>query len=155
MLYAQPLTRIVALTTSDVRHNNDVTTISVAGSQLEIPEPFATLICQLPYRRLAGTADQLPTQWLFPSRRADQHISVTTLGDRLRRLGVQPRATRLAAVAQLAGEIQPAVLADAIGITARTAAKWVTTSGGNWTGYVTSAPMPAIYLRSHQRTVRN
>ena len=39
--------------------------------------------------------DQLPTRWLFPARRADQHI--TALCNRLRRLGIEPRATRLAA----------------------------------------------------------
>lgn len=90
------------------------------------------------YRHLAGAVDQLPTTWLFPARRADKHISVTSLGHRLRRLGIQPRAARLAALTQLAGAIQPAMLADAIGITTRTAAQWVTDSGGDWAKYTAS-----------------
>lgn len=90
---------------------------------------------QHPHRRLAGTVDQLPTNWLFPARRADQHITPTALGDRLRRLGIEPRTTRLAALTQLASEIPPAILANAIGINARTATQWVTTSGGSWSTY--------------------
>lgn len=70
-----------------------------------------------------------------PARHADRHITITALGNRLRRLGIEPRNTRLAALTQLASEIPPAILANAIGINARTATQWVTNSGGDWTNY--------------------
>lgn len=135
VLYAQPLTRIVALTTSHLHHTDGTTTIDLAGHPLDLAEPFASLARQLPHRRLGGTVDQLPTPWLFPARRADQHITTTALGDRLRRLGIEPRTTRLAALTQLASEIPPAILANAIGINARTATQWATTTGGDWAAY--------------------
>ncbi len=52
-----------------------------------------------------------------------------------RRLGIEPRTTRLAALTQLASEIPPAILANAIGINARTATQWATTTGGDWAAY--------------------
>ena len=62
VLYAQPVTRIAALTTDDV-HTNDsgAVTITVApGVDIELVEPFDSLILQLPIRRRAGISDQLP-----------------------------------------------------------------------------------------------
>lgn len=124
VLYAPRLTRIVALTIDDIHHADGHTTIDLAGHRIDLAEPFARLARQLPHRRLAGAVDQFPTRWLFPARSADRHMTVNSLGDRLRRLGIEPRTTRLAALTQLASEIPPAILADAIGITARAAAQW-------------------------------
>lgn len=143
VLYAQPLTRIVGLTTSHVHHFADGrTTIDLTGHHIELPDPLANLARQLPHRRLAGTVDQLPTNRLFPARRADRHITTTALGNRLRRLGIEPRRTRLAALTQLASEIPPAILANAIGVSARTATQWVTTSGGDYAAYSATHQWP-------------
>ena len=137
VLYAQTLTSIATLTTQQLAISDTAAIIDFGTHQIELPEPFATLAHQLPHRRHTGVADLLPTRWLFPAdHHPDRHITVTGLGNRLRRLDIQPRNQRAAAVAQLAREIPPALLADAIGITARTAAKAVTANGGNWTGYV-------------------
>jgi len=138
VLYAQPLTRIVTLTTDQLTITDTASIIDFGTHQIELPEPFATLARRLPHRRHNGVADLLPTRWLFPAdHHPDRHIAVTGLGNRLRRLGIQPRNQRAGAVAQLAREIPPALLADAIGITARTAARAVTASGGNWASYAT------------------
>ncbi|MGE0308504.1 MAG: hypothetical protein AB7Q27_22420 [Acidimicrobiia bacterium] len=136
VLYAQPLTRIVTLTTDQLTITDTGASINFGTHQIELPEPFATLARQLPHRRHGGVADLLPTRWLFPAgHRPDRHLTVTGLGDRLRRLGIQPRNQRAAAVAQLAREVPPALLADAIGVTARSAAKAVGDNGGNWATY--------------------
>lgn len=138
VLYAQTLTSIATLTNQQLAITDTAAIIDFATHQIELPEPFATLARQLPHRRHTGVADLLPTRWLFPAdHHPDRHVTVTGLGNRLRRLGIQPRNQRAAAVAQLAREVPPALLADTIGITARTAAKAVTANGGNWTGYTT------------------
>lgn len=136
ILYAQPLTRIAALAIDDV-HRDDTGAVSIRlGRQdLQIPEPFASLIQALPHARRRGVVGQLPTRWLFPGSRADQHIRPAVLGTRLRAIGIEPRAARAAALTQLGAELPPAMLADILGITASTATKWVVRSGGNWTSY--------------------
>lgn len=135
VLYAQPLTRVAALAISDVRRDGDRVTVNFDGHDIDLPEPFATIATQLPRRRHAGPADHLPTRWLFPARRPDKHLGINALRSRLNALGIDPRQMRIAALAQLASQIPPAVLAKAIGITARTASKAVTLNGGNWARY--------------------
>jgi hypothetical protein len=138
VLYAQTLTSIVALAADQLTVTNTGTVIDFGTHQIELPEPFAALARQLPHRRHDGVADLLPTRWLFPAdHHPDRHITVTGLGNRLRRLDIHPRTQRNAAVAQLAREIPPALLAGAIGVTARTAARAVNDAGGNWTHYTT------------------
>lgn len=135
VLYAQPLTRIAALTIDDVRRADGHTTLAIGGVDLELPEPFATLAGELPRRRRHGVGDQLPTRWLFPAARPDRHVTHQALSARLRRLGIRPRQARLAAINQLAAELPPALLAQSIGISAGTAARWAGHAGGNWTAY--------------------
>lgn len=136
VLYAQPLTRIAALTVDDVVVNDSgEVSIEFRTHQIDLTEPFAALARQLPIRRKAGAADLLHTRWLFPATRPDQAVNPTTIASRLGRIGIDPRPTRLAAISQLASEIPPALLAESIGIGARQASKWVGVSGGNWTNY--------------------
>jgi len=139
VLYAQPLTRIAGLSVDQLTEGLDgEITISFDRHQIDLTEPFASLARQLPISRRQGAADQLETRWLFPSTRPDRPVHPTTIADRLRRLGIDPRASRAAAVTQLAAEIPPALLAESIGIGARQASKWVGLAGGNWTTYARS-----------------
>lgn len=140
VLYAQPLTRIAALTIDDVLTTNSGTvTITVTpGVDIELVEPFDSLILQLPIRRRAGISDQLPTKWLFPGPTPNRHAAAAAIATRLRILGIEPRKMRASAVAQLAAEIPPAILAGTIGITAASAARWAAIAGGDWTRYAAS-----------------
>jgi hypothetical protein len=105
VLYAQPISRIVALTTADVHIVDGTVTVALGPDQLEPPEPFATLITRLPHRRRHGAAAHLPSPWLFPSARAGRHAT--------------PRA----------------MLAGILGIHPTTAVRWTRLAGGNWTTY--------------------
>ncbi|HET7327023.1 MAG TPA: hypothetical protein VFJ14_07010 [Nocardioidaceae bacterium] len=135
VLYAQPLARIALLTTNEVQRRDGQVSIRLGREQLQLPEPFATLVQQLPRPRRRGVAEQLPTQWLFPSSHAGRHVSAATLACRMRAIGIDPRPARLAALTQLSAELPPSMLAAILGITADTAARWSTQSGGNWTDY--------------------
>lgn len=63
-------------------------------------------------------------------------MTATALRAQLYPLGIKPRASRQAALFQLAGEIPAPVLAELIGITPRTATTWAALSARDWTGYV-------------------
>jgi len=135
VLYAQPITRIVLLTTAHVETTDGRVTVALGPDHLELPEPFATLITKLPHHRRVGTASHLPNQWLFPSTRAGEHAAPGPLAKRLRRIGITGRGMRHAALLQLTAEIPPAMLAGILGIHPTTAVKWTNIAGGNWTGY--------------------
>lgn len=124
VLYAQPLARIVALTTEHVHIDGRAVALRLGDDQLELPEPFASLITQLPAPTWDSPASHLPTRWLFPSTRAGQHMRPVALGARLRTLGIDPRPMRLSALHQLAADLPPAILASTLGIRPTTAVRW-------------------------------
>jgi hypothetical protein len=135
VLYAQPITRIVTLTTGHVHTQGPTVTVALGPDRLELPEPFATLIRELPRHRRDGPPAHLPNPWLFPSARAGKHTTPGALSRRLHTLGIDPRAMRHAALVQLAAEIPPAMLAGTLGIHVQTAVNWTRVAGGNWTTY--------------------
>jgi hypothetical protein len=134
-LYAQPLSRIVTLTTSDVIVTNGQVQLRLGPDPLELPEPLATLIQTLPRRRRASTVEQMPTPWLFAGSHAGKHLSTSVLGVRLRNIGIEPRRMRVTATDQLAREIPPAVLADVLGLRAAAAVRAARQTGGDWATY--------------------
>jgi hypothetical protein len=137
VLYAQPINRIVLLTTAHVEAAAGCVAVALGPDRLELPEPFAALITRLPHHRRVGAAAHLPTQWLFPSARAGEHATPNAVAHRLRRIGITGRGMRHAALFQLAAEIPPAMLAGILGIHPSTAVKWTRLAGGNWNGYAT------------------
>lgn len=138
LLYAQPAARIVTLTRKDVRTAADDTVALRLGgtNDLTIPPPLDALLTQLPIDGPRGAAGPLhQADWLFPGRRPGQHLHATSLANRLRALGVDPRADRNTALAQLAAEVPAAVLADMLGLHIVTAINWATDTAGDWTNY--------------------
>lgn len=135
VLYAQPLARIVTLTTEDVIVTPAGTRLKLGDDALELPEPFAATIQQLPHRRRASTVEQLPTRWLFTGGHADKPLSVNALAVRMRAIGIQPRRHRIAAAEQLVREIPPAMLAGVLGLTIGSINRHTTTAKGQWATY--------------------
>lgn len=140
VLYAQTCARIVRLTLDDVQATTTATSVRLGRDPLDLPDPFADLITRLPMRRRHGVADQTPTQWLFPSGRAGQHLGPAALASRLNTIGIDPRPLRLAAISQLAREVPPAMLTGVLGLSANTATRWAAASGGAWVTYATTHP---------------
>lgn len=135
VLYAQPIARIVTLSTADVIVTDTGVSLTLGTDALELPEPFASLIRQLPCKRRESTADQLPNRWLFAGGHADQHLTTTSLTKRLNRIGIQAGRMRLAAADQLAREIPPAMLAGILGLKAPSVARLTTQTKGQWANY--------------------
>jgi hypothetical protein len=137
VLYAQTLTRIAKLSRSDLQRSptGETVTVVMDANPVPIHEPFATLIEQLPQRRTHGVSDQFDSPWLFPGRKAGEHVHIVILGQRLRALGIEPRNMRNTARAQLAAEIPAAVLGKLIGVSDDTAANWANVTKANWISY--------------------
>ena len=135
VLYAQPIARIITLTTADVLDTDGQVQLRLGPDALDLPEPFATLIRLLPRRRRESSAQQVPNPWLFAGTHAGRHLNAVALAARLGAIGIEPRRARLAAVDQLSREIPPAMLAGVLGLTPRTASNATTRAGGQWSNY--------------------
>ena len=137
VLYAQPVARIARLAVDDIHDHTGRLTITFGKDHLEVPDPLAGLLRQLPWRRQTGPSGAVADadRWLFPGRQAGQPIHPSHLNRRLTALGIQTRAARHAALLQLARDVPAAVLADMLNIDVTTATRWAARSGAIWKNY--------------------
>jgi len=114
LLYAQQLSRIVAITVDQVAHRDGEIHLRLGMQEVVIPEPLGALIGELiaTGRRYVGVGSPANTTWLFPGLFPGRHLSPARLGDRLGELGIDARAGRRSALMHLAARLPAAVLAE-------------------------------------------
>ncbi len=137
LLYGQPLSRIAAITTSQITRRDDTTFILLGRHDAPVPAPLAGAIAQLTRdgRSHRGIGSPTATTWLFPGHLPGRPITPSRLGERLRDIGIYAQTGRRAALLDLAAQLPAAVLADLLGLHENTAAKWISQAGGDWTRY--------------------
>ena len=136
LLYAQPLSKIVALTTDDLAIEDDGTYLRLGPEPLLLPPPLDALVTSLPMAKSFGAASRLADErWLFPGKWAGHHQHPKSLMGRLNQLGITTRASRNTAMLHLASAVPPAVFASLIGISIGAATRWAEYAGSNWTTY--------------------
>ena len=141
LVFAQPLSRILTLTTDHVAFSGRQVAIRLGSEPLELPEPLAQLVATLARERpaRATTAVARDTRWLFPGMRLDAPLSEEHYRQRLKKIGVTALPARTAAIASLAASMPPAILADLLGISEASAADWSALAGGDWARYAAHA----------------
>jgi len=137
LLYAQQLSRIVALTKDQVTDDNGGVYLQLGAGRAIIPEPLGALLNELATHRrpYTGVGTPAATAWLFPGLHPGRPLHPGQLGKRLRRLGIHTLPGRRAALLHLASQIPAAVLADILHIHPTTAVHWVNAAGGDWSNY--------------------
>jgi hypothetical protein len=80
-----------------------------------------------------GQPDVVP--WLFPGGRPGHPLDAGTISERLKAIGLHPRADRAAALFTLAAELPAAILARTLGISIGTAVSWQKAASGDWMTY--------------------
>ena len=135
---ASPLTRIAALTTSEIISHGDDEDVSIRLGQHEIPVPaplghlLLTLAPRQTLRRhRLRPGDRMAVPGLLPSR----PITPGPPAERLRAHGVPVMAGRRTALIDLAAQMPAAVLADSIGFRPATAVRWRHQAGADWNRY--------------------
>jgi len=146
LLYTQPVSRIATFSQDDVSERDNETYLSFAHEPVLMPEPLGRLVRELPTRRQTGPSGMAPARrrWLFPGRNAGAHQHPEYIRARLKRLGIDCRANRNAALLQLAAELPPVVIASLLGLHPTTAVRWSQAAGANWTGYA-ARKLPHAY----------
>ena len=88
LLYAQPLSKIVSLTTDDLTLDDDGTYLRLGAEPLLLPPPLDALVTSLPIAKPFGAASTLADQrWLFPGKWAGHHQNPTSMMGRLKQAG--------------------------------------------------------------------
>lgn len=136
LLYAQPLTKIVQLTSGDVIEHEGTEQLRLGPTPLDLVPPLAGLLRQLPIWKPFGAARELADdRWLFPGKSAGRPRHASSLMKSLNRQGIPARTSRNTAIHHLAGSVPPAVIASILGIHPNTAQKWAEQAGANWLTY--------------------
>ncbi|WP_239064696.1 hypothetical protein [Streptomyces sp. S4.7] len=99
--------------------------------------PLAGLVLELVATRRGkakiGTPDDI--RWLFPGGRPGHPLGDDRIGQRLHKIGIQPRQDRSTALFTLATEVPAAILARMLGVHIKVAVQWQQASGGDWAAY--------------------
>ncbi|MEV6569449.1 hypothetical protein [Streptomyces kronopolitis] len=136
LLYAQPLTRIVQLTTDDILQGDGEVLVRLGDPPSPVPEPFAGLmLAYLGERPNTMTATNPEARGLFPSRRAGQPMTSDTLELRLRRLGFPTQRGRTEAIRHLVLQAPALVIARMLGYHDETTAQLAAEAGETWRHY--------------------
>lgn len=140
LLYAQPATKIVTLTTGDIHTRDGDTYLALGREPLLLIPPLNALVLALPIAKPFGTASALADRrWLFTGKNAGTHLHPASLMHRMHKLGISTRASRNTALLHLASTTPPAVFATLIGIEISTATRWAALAGVGWSTYATSS----------------
>jgi len=136
LLYAQPLSRIIRLTTDDVIHDDDQVLLRLGEPPSPVPGPVAELLLSwIDQRTNMNTATNRDSRWLFPGRRAGQPMHPETLGALVTALGVPTVPGRVGAIHQHVLEMPAPVVADALGYHHNTATRAAAQAAAAWSRY--------------------
>jgi hypothetical protein len=137
LLYGQQLSRITTLTRDQVELTSGGARLHLGATALEVPPPLEKLLARLVNERRPFSGVGLPTvtPWLFPGLDPGLPLTAGQLGQRLRRLGIEPAAGRRSALVHLAAHLPAAVLAQALGLSPGTAVRWAGSGGADWAAY--------------------
>ena len=137
LLFGQNMTRVAAMTTSQVTRHGDDVYVQFGQHEVPVPGTLGSLLLTLiaDGKPNTGTGSPAISQWLFPGLLPGQPITPARLAGRLRALGIPVQAGRRAALTGLAAQLPAAVLADTLGLQPRTAVRWMHDAGADWNRY--------------------
>jgi hypothetical protein len=141
MMLALPLTRIQRLTTNDLQTRDGVVRLALTDHPVPLPPVLAERITQLahnaqdkPYALVPGTNDN---RWLLPSPALlGIHLCTRQIAVNLHKAGIPVRASRHLGLLLLAERLPAPVLAEPLGLSQSTAAKWAVHSQTGWADYL-------------------
>jgi hypothetical protein len=117
----------------DVR--DDRVFVTFDRTPTEMPEPLDRLIQEHMARRGQASYVSWNSPWLFPGGIPGNHLGTENIRKELVARGIKPQASKHAALFQLASELPHPILADVLGISSTSAARWSALSSRTWGQY--------------------
>lgn len=137
LLFGLSADQITQLKRSEMICDDNRVGLRIGSTPIELPEPVAALARTLladPRYRL-NTAAHPHSPWLFPGTIPGRPVHIGSIHKMLAAAGFPLRSTRAGAWHQLVRQAPPAVLAHALGVTAKTAVNYATASGADYLTY--------------------
>ena len=137
LLFGQHLSRIAVMTTDQIIRQDDHVHVRFGQHEVPVPDSLGEILTDLIQTGRSHTGIGTPaiSPWLFPGGMPGQPITPSTLGERLRAIGVRAMPGRRAALIDLAGQLPAAVLADTLNLAPGTAVRWMQQAGADWNRY--------------------
>lgn len=136
LLFGMTPRQITAITVDDLVDDGEHTWLRIAEHPVPLPEPLAQLLDGLAadprYRRNTANHD---SPLLFPGTRPGRAILPSTLAEALKRANIPVQPTRAGAWLELVRNAPAPLLADALGISAVTAARYAERAGTDYATY--------------------
>ena len=136
LLYGAPLTQVLALRDTDILTISGRSHLRLGKHPALLPPAVARLAGQQATAAAAKPAAPNGTRWLFPGRASVRPVTALAVTRQLNQHGIHVRAGRTAALAELAGQLPPAVLASLLGMHPATADRWSRRIASDWTAYL-------------------
>ena len=136
VLLGQPFNRIAAVALTDVEVGDGGVNVRLGHGAVPIPPPFATMVTELVAQRPnLNTAANPTSPFLFPGRKADNHLRPATLRGAVISMGVDLMGARSGALRQLVLECPPAIVAQALGYSYQAIDLHAQRAGSSWSSY--------------------
>ena len=116
-------------------HDDGRVAVTFDTVPVQMPAPVARLVLTHLARRGQASYASNPDRWLFPGGIPGRHLVTENFRSQLVQRGIQPSDARKAAMLQLAAAMPSAVLADVLGRSPGTAARWAALSAHDWAQY--------------------
>lgn len=136
LLFAQPLSRIVAMRTSQISHVEDTLHVTFRHIAIPLPAPLDALVADHLGERGMSLHGSRDTGWLFPGGSPGRHLNTENIRAQLVAIGMKPYEGRKATLFQLAADIPAPVLGELIGISNNNAADWARLAARDWRSYI-------------------
>lgn len=136
LLFAQPLNRIVAMTTSQVHITADQVFVTFADDPIQMPPILDDLLHDHITNNTAPPTPGDTAHWLFPGAQPGRHLVTEVFRRELTTHGIKPYESRKAAMFHLATTMPAPILAGLLGITNKNAATWADLAARDWNTYI-------------------
>lgn len=146
LIYGFTCHEITSLSIKDIILGQEAVMIRFGADPLRLPDELGEYARQTVARRhitrFGGATED--TQWLFPGPLHGDPISPFTLSKRLGTVGVRPREARGAALAHLAQQLPPPILARPTGLAPSTTVRWNAVVAASYAGNLPALEPPSI-----------
>jgi hypothetical protein len=134
LLFAQPVTHLVELRTTDMSVVDGSMAIALGPDPVTLPEPVAQLMVRYLGRRSRTSTTNTTTDFLFPGGRPGEHVTSWWMTKRLNQLGIT-RNERQGALTSLVSDVPAAVVARATGYSLGATTQRALVTGTDWAHY--------------------
>lgn len=136
LLFAQPLNRIVAMTTEQIRVTDTGVFARFGDAWIEMPPLVDALVREHLVSDHLSFPHQFERMWLFPGSQPGRHLVTEVFRRDLNAIRIKPYESRKTSMFHLAANMPSPLLGGLLGITETNAARWSQLAARSWSSYI-------------------